>query len=55
MADGGLVVARSSLPLELDPFPPLAEQEAAFERAARDTEFADIVSIGDRLVLARRR
>ena len=55
VADGGLVVARSSLPLELDPFPPLAEQEAAFERAARDTEFADIVSIGDRLVLARRR
>ena len=48
VADGGLVVARSSLPLELDPFPPLAEQEAAFERAARDTEFADIVSIGDR-------
>jgi hypothetical protein len=54
LADGGLRVARSSLPLELDPFPPLAELESAFERAAHDTEFAGIVSIGDRLVLARR-
>ena len=52
--DGALRVPRSWVPLELDPFPPLAELEAAFDRATQDTEFAGIVSIGDRLVLARR-
>ena len=54
VADERLAVTRSSLPLELDAMPPLADLEAAFERAAHDTEFADIVAIGDRLVLARR-
>jgi hypothetical protein len=54
VADDGLAVARSSLSLELDPLPAMTDLEAAFERAARDTAFAGIVSIGDRLVLARR-
>ena len=54
VTDERLAVTRSWLPLELDPMPPLAVLEAAFERAAHDTAFADIVAIGDRLVLARR-
>lgn len=54
VAEGGLTVARSAIPLELDPFPSLTDLEAAFERATHDTEFAHIVAIGDRLVLARR-
>jgi len=54
VADGDVRVARSWLPLELDAMPPLADLEERFETAARATEFGDIVSIGDRLVLARR-
>jgi neutral ceramidase len=54
VTDADLRVARSWLPLDLDPFPPLPELEASFEHASHDTEFAGIVSIGDRLVLARR-
>ena len=50
---GDLRVARSWLPLDLDPMP-VTELEAQFEAAVRDTESADIVAIGDRLVLARR-
>jgi hypothetical protein len=40
--------------LDLDPFSPIAEMEERFERVASEREFADIVSIGDALVLARR-
>jgi hypothetical protein len=58
VADGDLRIARNRLPLELDPFPPIEELENQFERtateAARRREFADIVSLGDALVLARR-
>jgi hypothetical protein len=50
---GELRVARSSITLELDPMS-VADLEAAFDAAARDTASADIVAIGDRLVLARR-
>lgn len=52
--DGELRIARSSLPLELDSFPPLANLEDQFERAARKREFSRIASVGDSLVLARR-
>lgn len=52
--DGELRIARAWLPLELDPFPPVAELEDRFERAAHEGEFGGIVSIGDALVLARR-
>ena len=51
---GDVGVARSWLPLELDPMPPVSVLEEQFDAATRDTEFADIVAIGDRLVLARR-
>jgi len=54
IADGGLRIGRSRLPLQLDPFPPLPELEERFARAATEREFADIVSLGDALVLARR-
>jgi neutral ceramidase len=54
VADGDLRIGRSRLPLELDRFPPVDELENQFERAARKREFADIVSLGDALVLARR-
>ena len=54
VADGGLRLARSRIPLELDSFPPLDELARQFERAARDRDFADIVALGDALVLARR-
>jgi neutral ceramidase len=54
VAEGGLRIARSRLPLELDPFPPIAELDQRFERVARERAFADIVSVGDALVLARR-
>jgi neutral ceramidase len=53
--DGPLLVARSSLPLELDAIPPVADLEAAFDGAIRSSQFDGIVAIGDRLVLARRR
>ena len=52
--DGRLRVDRSSLALELDPFPPLADMEAGFARAAEQREFGSIVANGDALVLARR-
>lgn len=55
ISDASLAVARSWLPLELDPIQPVADLEAAFERATHDTGFAGIVAIGDLLVLARRR
>ena len=51
--DAGLRVAVSELPLELDPFPPLAEMEREFETAAAAGEFAGIVAVGDALVVAR--
>lgn len=54
VADGGLTVGRTRLPLELDPFPSVPELEERFARAATEREFADIVSLGDALVLARR-
>ena len=54
VADGELHFTRSRLPLELDPFLPVDELETHFERAAREREFADIVALGDALVLARR-
>jgi neutral ceramidase len=54
VTDGPLRLARSRLVLDLDRFPPIAEMEERFERVASEREFADIVSIGDALVLARR-
>jgi hypothetical protein len=54
VADAGLRIARHRLPLQLDRFPPIVQLEERFERVAREREFADIVSIGDALVLARR-
>ena len=54
IADGDLRIARQRLPLELDPFPPIAVLEHRFERAAAERDFAAIVSLGDALVLARR-
>jgi neutral ceramidase len=54
IADGGLRVGRFRLPLVLDPFPPVAALEERFARAATEREFADIVSLGDALVIARR-
>jgi neutral ceramidase len=48
-----LLVTRSSLRLDLDAMP-VAQLEVEFDAAARETASADIVAIGDRLVLARR-
>ncbi len=50
---GDIRVAQSSLRLDLDPMP-VAELEAQLDAAARGTGSADIVAIGDRLVVARR-
>ena len=50
----GLRVARSQLPLRLEPFPPPAELEAELARSATAGEFAAIVALGDALVIARR-
>jgi neutral ceramidase len=55
IADGPLEVTRSSLPLELDPTPPVGALEAAFDEAIRGSQFDGIVAIGDLLVVARRR
>lgn len=52
--EGELRVARGWLPLELDPFPSIAELETRLERAVHDQTFGGIVSAGDALVLARR-
>jgi hypothetical protein len=49
----GLRVAFSELPLDLEPFPPVAELERRFEVAAAAGEFAGIVAVGDALVVAR--
>jgi len=50
----GLRVAVSETPLELDPFPPIAEMERQLETAAAAGESSGIVAVGDALVLARR-
>jgi hypothetical protein len=52
--EGPLQVATGSLPLDLDPFQPLADLERQFEEAARTRDFAPIVAVGDALVLAQR-
>ena len=50
---GPLQVVRRTIPIELEPFPPLAEMEQQLATAAaRDT--AAVVAIGDALVVARR-
>ncbi|MFL5756660.1 MAG: neutral/alkaline non-lysosomal ceramidase N-terminal domain-containing protein [Chloroflexota bacterium] len=51
--EGELLVVRSLLPLDLDPMS-VAELEARFDGAVGDRDSADIVAIGDRLVMARR-
>jgi neutral ceramidase len=51
---GSLGPAVSQLPLELDPFPPVAELERQLDQAARSGAFAGIVAVGDALVVARR-
>src|SRR6185437_11226856 len=48
-----LRVASSELPLELDPFPPVAELEERLATAAEAGEFSGIVAVGDALVVAR--
>jgi hypothetical protein len=50
---GALRVSQSSLALDLDPMP-VAELEAEFDAAVRDRQSAEIVAIGDRLVLGQR-
>jgi hypothetical protein len=47
-------VAVSEIPLELDPFPPVAELERQLGEAAATANFAPIVAVGDALVVARR-
>jgi hypothetical protein len=49
-----LRVGTDLVPLELDPFPPLAEMQRSFETAAASREFASIVMVGDALVVASR-
>jgi neutral ceramidase len=49
-----LGLAVSEIPLELDPFPPVAEMERQLENAAVSGSFAAIVAAGDALVVARR-
>ena len=51
--DPGLHVDTSSLPLQLDPFPPTADLERRLELAIGTGEFGQIVSIADALILAR--
>ena len=51
---GDLRVARSWLPLDLDPMPRRGARGASSTRPSATRESADIVAIGDRLVLARR-
>jgi hypothetical protein len=48
-----LRVAVGELPLDLEPFPPVAELERQFAVAAAAGEFAGIVAVGDALVVAR--
>jgi len=50
---GALRVSQSSLALDLDPMP-VAELDAEFDAAVRDRQSAEIVAIGDRLVLGQR-
>lgn len=49
----GLRAGLSSVPLELDAFPPLDEMERQLAVAARGESFGPIVAIGDALVVAR--
>ena len=51
---GPLQVARRPVPLTLDPFPPLAEMEASLRAAATPASKAELVALGDALVVARR-
>ena len=52
--DAGLRFGVSSLSLDLDPFPPIAQMERQLEEATREDSFGPIVAVGDALVVARR-
>jgi len=51
---GPLQVIRRTIPIELEPFPPLSEMTAQLAAAAATGETGAVVAVGDALVVARR-